>query len=330
MRKAIRFIGALGLMGTLLFSSIACCAMETGESSKSVLNQQATNEKTVDELLASMTTREKVTQMIMPAFRKWSDAPGAEKTNVTELNSDLQSFIIENNFAGVCLFAENCQNTIQIVNLTNQLQDTAKKSRLGIPMFLSIDQEGGYVTRLATGTSGIGNMALAATNNPQNAQLQADIIGEELNALGINTDFAPDMDVNSNKNNTVIGVRSFSDNPTTVATYGQYYIKGLHENNVCSCMKHFPGHGDTDVDSHTGLPLITKSYAELKDMDLLPFEKNIANSDMIMAAHIQFPKIESDKYISKVSKKSVYLPATLSNRMIKGVLRNDMGYNGIV
>ena len=199
-----------------------------------------------------------------------------------------------------------------------------------IPMLITTDQEGGNITRLVTGTMTSGNMALGAAGDEQSAWDNAAIIGSELAALGINTDYGPDADVNNNPANPVINVRSFSSDPELVAKLALAYVKGLESEGVVSTAKHYPGHGDTDTDSHTGLPLIDKSYDELKQMELVPFNAVSGEVDMIMTAHIQFPQIETATYTSIDNGEEIYLPATLSKTMIKDVLRGDIGYNGVV
>ena len=159
------------------------------------------------------------------------------------------------------LFGQNMQSSGQICNLTNQLQAAAKSSAYQIPLFIATDQEGGTVWRMPRATNGPGNMALAATGDPANAQIFGSIFGSELASVGINVNFAPDADVNNNPSNPVIGVRSFSDDPNMTATYTQAYIAGLHGTNTIATLKHFPGHGDTATDSHYGLPTINKSLA---------------------------------------------------------------------
>jgi len=271
-----------------------------------------------------MTLTEKVCQMIFPALRNYND----EK--VTSLHHDLVLLIAKYNFGGICLFGENSSGTKQMASLVNEINAATNLSDKKIPMVISIDQEGGYITRLSTGTSTIGNMALCATNNPENAKTEAQIISEELFALGINTNFGPVVDVNCNRNNPVIGVRSFSDKTANVVEYGKAYIDGLHENGIASCLKHFPGHGDTATDSHVGLPFVDKSLSELKETELVPFRELAESTDMIMTAHIQYPQIETSTYVSKSTGENVYLPATLSKKIITDILRNDIGFDGVV
>lgn len=208
--------------------------------------------------------------------------------------------------------------------MCSDLADTVK-----IPMFIATDQEGGTVSRLATGTQMPGNMALGATRDPQLTKQAALVMGNELKALGINTDFAPVLDVNVNPANPVIGVRSFSSDPQLVSMMGTAFIDGLHEAGVLSALKHFPGHGDTAIDSHIGLPVIDKSLEELWQCELIPFKAAIEQgADMVMTAHICYPQIENETY--GTSEGDVTLPATMSSEILTDLLRGELGFEGLI
>ena len=297
--------------------------------------REKTFRERAEEIVSGMTLEQKIAQMIMISCQYWNDLPATEENadkrqNVTSLNDDLKALLTKYDFGGFMLFIPNITGTEQTVRLTAEIQKAAMASEQGIPMFIATDQEGGDVTRLATGTRTCGNMALGAAGDTQAAYDNAAIIGSELYALGINTDLAPVIDVNNNPSNPVIGIRSFSSDPKLVSKLGISYIEGLESEGVISTVKHFPGHGDTDVDSHTGLPLIDKSLAELKELELIPFEAAADIADMVMTAHIQFPQIEKETYISKDSGENIALPATLSDTIISGILRGDLGYDGVV
>ena len=285
-------------------------------------------EKSVADMVSAMTTEQKIEQMIMITLRQWTD--GESSGNVTALNDEQRQFIKDHNFAGVCLFADNIQSVEQTVALTTDIQQAAMNSECGIPMLISADQEGGSIYRLTTGTPTCGNMALGATQDPTLAEENAKILGSEIMAVGINTDFAPVIDVNNNPSNPVINIRSFSSDPQLVSDMGAKYIKGLQSQGVITTCKHFPGHGDTGTDSHTGLPLIDKTYDELKKTELLPYLAAAKDTDMIMTAHIQFPKIETGTYTSVSTGEQINLPATLSKTMITDILRGDNGFDGVV
>ncbi|MBA5729727.1 beta-hexosaminidase [Aerococcaceae bacterium INB8] len=282
----------------------------------------------VDEIIANMTLEEKVVQTLMPDFRNWE--VDGEEVGVTELNDDIRQILANYQFGGVILFAENVVETEQTARLVYQLQASQVESD-HLPLLIGIDQEGGIVNRLGSGTQLPGNMALGATNDPEYSKLAGDIIGSELKALGINVNFAPSVDINNNPKNPVIGLRSFSSDPEIVSEHGLGYIEGIKEHNVSVAAKHFPGHGDTDVDSHFGLPVVDKSFDELMNNELLPFKAVMdADTDMIMTAHIQFPQLESEMKVSEEDGSDILLPATLSPAILTNLVRDEMAYEGIV
>ena len=300
--------------------------------SMTAMHAEATSR--VDEILAGMTIDQKIGQMIMPDFRMWQAEGEDAQSDMTVLNDEVAEIIDKYDFGGVILFAENVKETEQTLKLTNDLQDAAIANEAGngdIPLLITIDQEGGIVYRLGSGTALPGNMAIGATNSEEDARLAGEIIGRELSALGINVNFAPVFDTNNNPNNPVIGLRSISSDPQRVARLGVPMMQGMQEYNIATAAKHFPGHGDTATDSHTGLPLVDKSYEELKNLELIPFQAAVDNGvDMLMTAHIQYPQIEKDTVISKADGSEVYVPATLSDDIITGVVREDMGFDGVV
>ena len=290
-------------------------------STESSEEQTTPSEKAPEEkaygILQRMTLEEKAGQMLVASF------------SGTELSSDVRDCLSRNHFGGVMLGTGNFSDVEQTLRFVSDLQTSNQKGS-SIPLLISTDQEGGPVTRVHFGTCGVGNMALAATGDPANAKEMALVYAEELRSLGINTDFAPELDVNNNPDNPVIGVRSFSDEPEVVARFGTAYIEGLSDGGVISTLKHFPGHGDTDTDSHTGFPRIEKTYEELKKFELIPYEAAIGNgAEMIMTAHIQYPQIEKETYVTS-SGKEVYLPATLSRTILTDILRKDMGFDGVI
>lgn len=284
-----------------------------------------------EELTATMPLRQKIAQMIMLNIRYWSDETNTEQVGQTTVNPQIDALLEKYSFGGVLLFAQNVEGTEQTTRFTAQLQEAAADNEFAIPLMIAADQEGGTIVRLGTGTNTCGNMATGATGDPMNARANADIIGSELEAVGINVDFAPVMDVNCNPKNPIINVRSFSSDAALVSEMGTSFISGLNAHNIITTAKHFPGHGDTDTDSHTGLPLINRSYDELKTRELIPFQTAMdADVDMIMTAHIQFPQIETETYKSITTGENVYLPATLSKTILTDIVRKDMGYDGVI
>lgn len=279
-------------------------------------------------VVSNMTTQQKVAQMIMPALRSWGS--GDDAVPATTLSDEQKAVLMKYSFGGVIIFGQNIEEAGQTTQLISSMQEANAMGGAVSSLLVSIDQEGGYITRLSTGTSMPGNMAIAATNDPDNAYLAGDVIGSELSVQGINVDFAPVMDVNNNPSNPIIGVRSFSDDPRIVSQYGARFIDGLHNNHVMVALKHFPGHGDTDTDSHTGLPLIEKTYDQLKNLELIPFTQVASSADFVMTAHIQYPNIETETYTSISTGEEVYLPATLSKTILTDILRKDIGFEGVI
>lgn len=315
---------------------------ETGAPAESKETAAAADSARIDEILSNMTLEEKIGQMMVVSFRVWENEKDTKKASVenttgdtegkdvTELNDEIRKCIAKYHFGGTILFAQNYTDPEQTLRLVADMQK-ANQEGGGLPLLVSTDQEGGYIVRMTYGTTGPGNMALTATGDPENARKMASIYAEELGLLGVHADYAPVLDTNNNPNNPVIGVRAFSDDPQTVAEYGTAYIEGLHDGGMIATIKHFPGHGNTDTDSHTGFPCIQSSYEELKSFELVPFQKAIdAGADMVMTAHIQYPKIETDTYTSKTTKEKVYLPATMSDTILTDILRGDMGFEGVV
>lgn len=286
-----------------------------------------TTDAQIRAILSGMTVEQKLAQMMIVAFR--SDE--SNTYTAKEITSDYAALLERYDFGGVILYTGNMTDTAQTVRMIRDCQAAAFRSEPRIPLLVCVDQEGGYITRLSFGTTGAGNMCLAATGDPKLTEEQAGIFGREIRALGFNMDLAPVSDVNNNPANPVIGVRSFSDDPALTAAHVTAFLEGLRSNGVMAAIKHFPGHGNVDEDSHTHLPLSTLTVDELKACELVPFQAGIAaGADIIMTAHIQYPNIEAQTYFSIKDGRPVYLPATLSRRIITGVLREELGYDGIV
>lgn len=305
----------------ILLMITGLCACGNGSTGNSNSDEQI--EKTIE----GMSTEQKLAQMMIVALR--SDSKNTK--TATEISPAYAELLKKYDFGGTILFSGNLVDIDQTVTLINDCQSASIDSESGIPQFICVDQEGGLVDRVKFGVTGPGNMALAAAGDTSLTEESADMIGQELAALGINMDFAPVSDVNNNPNNPIIGTRSFSDDPKIASQHVEAFLKGLKKNNISAALKHFPGHGNVGEDSHTGLPLSELDLDELRSCELIPFESGIdAGTDMIMTAHIQFPNIEKETYKSKKDGKSVNLPATLSHEIISGVLRDELGYDGIV
>ncbi|WP_430790843.1 glycoside hydrolase family 3 protein [Virgibacillus flavescens] len=290
-------------------------------SSGKVVKQKGKQYDIISNAIDGMTIEEKIGQLLMPDFRNW------DGKNVTEMLPEIEQMVKEYHLGGVILFRENVVTTEQTAKLVADYQEASEKYGL----LMTIDQEGGIVTRLQSGTDMPGNMALGATRSTEIAGNVGQAIGEELKALGINMNLAPVLDVNNNPDNPVIGVRSFSESPELVADLGIAYTKGLQRTGVAATAKHFPGHGDTAVDSHLGLPEVPYDLERLKEVELYPFQQAMeAGIDAIMTAHVTFPKIDNTKVISKKDGTEISLPATLSKKVLTGLMREDMGFEGVI
>lgn len=320
-KKIMAILTVMAITSSLLVGSFS-------KASANDVNSSVEAEKIVSE----MSLEEKIGQMLMVDFRQWKQENESSVQDFTEMNNEVANIIDEFDLGGVILFAQNVKTTEQTAKLTHELQQVAINDEDGnLPLLTTIDQEGGIVTRLGTGTNFPGNMAIGATKNEQSSYDTGSVIGKELNSLGINVNFAPSVDVNNNPSNPVIGLRSFSSNPDLVSKLGVQMIKGIQDEGVSAAAKHFPGHGDTATDSHAGLPRVDKPLSELKNVELKPFQAAIDNGvDMIMTAHIQFPQIEKDKYISKKDGQEIEIPATLSDDVLTGLLRENMNFDGVI
>ena len=262
----------------------------------------------IDTMIAEMTIEKKVGQLIMVGF------------DGTQANEAIETHIRQRFVGGVVLFSRNIQSPQQTAELTNELQRLAGETARQIPLFIGIDQEGGWVIRLREGATVLpGNMALGATDSTELAERAGEITAVELAAVGVNLNFAPVMDVNNNLNNPVIGRRSFGESPELVSRLGTAYIRGAQHNGVLATAKHFPGHGDTTVDSHFDLPTVSHDLERIHALELQPFRAAIdADVAAIMTAHIIYPAFDPDR------------PATLSPTILTDLLRKELGFDGLL
>ncbi|SEC67413.1 beta-N-acetylhexosaminidase [Paenibacillus sp. GP183] len=255
-----------------------------------------------------LSLEEKVGQMFMCGFD--GKVPMAEIITMIE----------KHRIGGIIYFRRNVQDTKQLSRMSLELQQI-NAVHSAVPLFLAIDQEGGMVSRIDREVTLIpGAMALGATRNKDAAWKTAAISGRELRGMGINMNFAPSVDVNNNPQNPVIGVRSYGADPILVGEMGAAAVRGYQEAGVAATAKHFPGHGDTDVDSHLGVPIVRHETERLERIELSPFIRVIeAGVDAIMTAHIIFPAFGEEKR-----------PATLSPNILMGLLRGRLGFSGVI
>ncbi|MFI2200817.1 glycoside hydrolase family 3 protein [Streptomyces sp. NPDC020192] len=278
-------------------------------------------------LISRMTLEEKVGQLfVMRVYGHSATAPDQADidANLKELGVRTAAELIATyRIGGIIYFswAHNTRDPQQIADLSDGIQKASLGQPRGLPVLIATDQEHGAVCRIGKpATLFPGAMALGAGSSRSDARTLGRISGAELRAMGVNQDYSPDADVNVNPANPVIGVRSFGADPEAVAGLVAAEVKGYQASRVAATAKHFPGHGDTATDSHTGFPVITHSRDLWEKLDAVPFRAAIAAGiDSIMTAHIQFPALDDSSD-----------PATLSHPILTGILRGELGYDGVV
>jgi beta-N-acetylhexosaminidase len=248
---------------------------------------------------------------------------------------ELKRQVTENKIGGIIVFVGGVYETVHLVNRMQELAE--------MPLLISADFETGVAMRFEDTVNFPWNMAVAATGNPEFARRQGEIVARESKALGVMQIFAPVVDVNNNAENPVINVRSYGENPADVARFAIAFMEGLQANGVLATAKHFPGHGDTNVDSHRGLPVINFSRERLEQTEFAPFRELIkAGVGSVMISHISLPQIDATVVRPlKQSVKATYTeseiitdgtttPATLSPNVITDILRKDMNFDGLI
>ena len=243
--------------------------------------------------------------------------------NVTAAGDATAAALKKNPVGGIIYFAQNIVDPDQLTKMLGNMQ-TYSASADGIPLFLGVDEEGGKIARVAENknfdVTKFDDMASISANDTAAAYNVGETIGKYLHDYGFNVDFAPVADVLLNPDNTVIGTRSFGSDPKTVADMSWQVASGLEDNGVTACFKHFPGHGGTDGDTHTGAVSSNETLDQMKSDTLVPFQNAVTSgANMIMVSHVSCPLVTGDD-----------TPACLSSAMVTDVLRNDMGFNGII
>jgi beta-N-acetylhexosaminidase len=260
-------------------------------------------------IVKSMTLAQKVGQLLVPTVPGLTAADGGA------------ALIRRYHVGGVIYFGPNVRDAAQVAALSAGLQQAARRQPPHLPLLIGTDQEGGIVSRLAGVTTVFpGQMAAGATRDPALIRAQDQATGAGLRALGINLDYAPVADVNVDPANPVIGLRSFGADPALVASLTAAAVNGFHRAGEVTVAKHFPGHGDTGVDSHTGLPVIHHTLRQWWTIDAPPFQAAIrAGVDEIMIGHIEVPALDDSGQ-----------PASLSRKVVTGLLRDRLGYQGVI
>lgn len=308
------FISRLAFFLSFLFMSCA--------SQRSLISPyKKYNLGSAREILSQLTLEEKIGQLFVITPNQLDAAireknAGVKATSLTErMIRSYKRYPV----GGFILFGWNIESPEQTRSFISEL-----KSLCPIPPILTLDEEGGRVTRLAKKESFYlprfkSMNAIGDTGDKANAQVAGQIIGSYLLEFGFTLDLAPVADVNTNPENIVIGDRAFGSDPKLVSDMAGAFLSGLHSAGVQGCLKHFPGHGDTKDDTHTDYVAVTKTWEELKSCELIPFVNNLEQADCILVAHVTLSKAASDGY-----------PASLSKELITGRLRGELGYKGII
>jgi len=265
------------------------------------------NSEWVRNKLSEMTLREKIAQMIV----SHSEGLALDKSN--KEYKRVKSLIENHKIGGLIFFKGNSIQEAELINDFQSLSET--------PLLISADFERGTKMRLDDGSLFPSNMGIGATRNPELAYKMGLQIAKECRAIGVHQNYSPVMDVNNNPLNPIINVRSFGESPELVSTMGDAMIKGLQDGNTIATAKHFPGHGDTDIDSHNDLPVINFGKDRLDKIEIAPFKSAIKNGVMsVMIAHLAFPEIEKEPFV----------PASLSKSIVDGLLINELGFDGLI
>ncbi|MCB2354104.1 beta-N-acetylhexosaminidase [Clostridium estertheticum] len=302
------------IMSILLISSLLLSGCNNSDNS-SLSNVKTKDEVTiikakpidlVQKKVDSMNLDEKIGQLVIVGLDGYT------------INNNITNLIKQHKVSGVILFSKNVENSNQLVNLINSIKTNNSLNKA--PLFVSVDEEGGRVSRMPYELKKLpSNQIIGNMNDSDLSYNIGKIIGAELKIYGFNMDFAPVLDINSNPNNPIIGDRSFGNNSNIVSKLGIKTMKGMSNNNIIPVVKHFPGHGNTSVDSHVGLPVVNKDINTLNNFELLPFRNAIKNNaDAIMVAHILLSKIDNEN------------PASMSKVVITDILRKKLKFNGVV
>ncbi|WP_228101014.1 beta-N-acetylhexosaminidase [Paenibacillus donghaensis] len=258
------------------------------------------------EQLNKLSTEEKIGQLVLV---------GMDGTASSDATRELLS---KYHVGGFIFYKNNIESTQQALKLFNDLKKDNKSNP--IPLWMSVDEEGGRVSRMPNEFMKVpSSRAIGSKNSTELAKGIGNILGRELAGFGLNMDFAPVLDVNSNPKNPVIGDRSFGNKAELVSRLGIAAMEGIREQKVVPVVKHFPGHGDTSVDSHIGLPVVNHDLARLRQLELVPFKAAVEHqADVVMIAHLLMPRIDPDH------------PASFSKKVITDLLRGELGFQGVV
>ncbi|MFB7212881.1 glycoside hydrolase family 3 protein [Streptomyces sp. NPDC056255] len=326
-RRTLLTATAATAVAAVTGAGIAPGALAAQRSASSGQHDSAATTNRLKRIISGMSLEEKVGQLfVMRVYGHSATDPDQADidANMAEIGIRTAAEMIDKYHVGGIIYfawAHNTRDPHQIAELSNGIQRAGLAGPTPLPLLVSTDQEHGIVCRVGEpATLMPGAMALGAGGSRSDARRAGQIAGAELAAIGINQNYAPDADVNVNPANPVIGVRSFGSDPQSVAAMVAAQVKGYQSSKIASTAKHFPGHGDTSTDSHTGLPVITHTREQWAELDKPPFRAAIAAGiDSIMTAHIVVPALDPAED-----------PATLSHPILTGILREELGYDGVV
>lgn len=304
--KTRSFKLTLSALALTLIAAITSCTPLSGnnEPDKPVILPTEVPTQSEEEItLSKMSLEQKAAQTVVAGLTG------------TEVDEDFKT-LADKGLGGAILFSYNITDSSQLVSLTNQIKACAGE----IPIMIAMDEEGGSVTRLPDDVLSMPSAySIAGVGSAEYANRAGQNLGSQIKAFGLSTGFSPDLDIWSNPDNTVIGDRAYGTTADEVCTYGIEALKGIMSTGAIAVAKHFPGHGDTDVDSHYGLPVVTKTKSELEQAEFKPFREAIANNiPGVMVSHILCSELDPDN------------PATLSNAIVTELLKGELGFNGVV
>lgn len=317
-KKVASILMSLSIILTSSCAQRVTVVDENASTEKFIFNDDETVVRTTKDVLGKMSLREKVGQLFIVRPEALAENSNAETAPATDRVDDaVISRIEEYPVGGIALFSRNITSAEQLPMFISDLQSSSK-----YPLFIAVDEEGGRVARIAN--SDFFNVAsyksmedIGKSGDASKAEEVGRQIGSYLKELGFNLDFAPVADTNTNPQNIVIGDRSYGSDPALVARMVSAQLDGLHKSGIIGTLKHFPGHGDTKDDTHSGYVSVNKSWDELKECELVPFISALDKADTIMVSHITVTSIDK-------------LPSSLSYEIITRKLRNELGYNGVI
>lgn len=319
-KKVASILMSLSIILTSSCAQRVTVVDENASTEKFIFNDDETVVRTTKDVLGKMSLREKVGQLFIVRPEALAENSNAETAPATyRVDDAVISRIEEYPVGGIALFSRNITSAEQLPMFISDLQSSSK-----YPLFIAVDEEGGRVARIAN--SDFFNVAsyksmedIGKSGDASKAEEVGRQIGSYLKELGFNLDFAPVADTNTNPQNIVIGDRSYGSDPALVARMVSAQLDGMHDSGIMGTLKHFPGHGDTKDDTHSGYVSIEKTWDELKECELVPFITALPKADMVMVSHITAVNVTSDK-----------LPTSMSETMITGKLRNELGYDGVI